>query len=238
MKYSPNTLAISLTNRCELNCSFCSRDSRYDDGSELDHELVARTLVEARDLKIKRVEFTGGNAFLSKYLKPHLQYATDIGFESRGILSNCNIANPYMKFEELKSSGLNTLGLSIDCEHLSAIYRSKKDMVSANRIVKDSLKAATQLFPVVNVKSVWRDLKERKKNRFLLYSLVQELYDDLEIVKFENQGLEAILMNSRKNKILLEEIACNPLGRHKKSDREKLHYSQLGNCKLDLKTIY
>ena len=75
----PNEIVIELTNRCNLNCSFCFNKQGTADTFEISQKDVFNILDNAFNLGINAVRFTGGEPFLRKDLYEILKKAKSLG---------------------------------------------------------------------------------------------------------------------------------------------------------------
>jgi radical SAM protein with 4Fe4S-binding SPASM domain len=84
-------IAISLTNRCNLNCTHCGYDYlNRDRNEELPVAFFEKILQEGRDLGARAVNITGGEIFLRSDTLDLIEVAAEIGYfvtlESNGTL--------------------------------------------------------------------------------------------------------------------------------------------------------
>ena len=86
-KASPVMAHISLTNACNLTCSFCCFANR-DISEKMPTEKVFQALESFKAIGVTGVEFTGGGEpSIHPHFKEIVQYAKDLGF-SLGICTN------------------------------------------------------------------------------------------------------------------------------------------------------
>ena len=84
---SPVMAHISLTNACNLTCSFCCFANR-DISEKMPTEKVFQALESFKAIGVTGVEFTGGGEpSIHPHFKEIVQYAKDLGF-SLGICTN------------------------------------------------------------------------------------------------------------------------------------------------------
>lgn len=114
-----NYLRISLTEKCNLRCTYCMPE----EGVKLSHSSDLMTLSERirlidifSSLGVNKIRFTGGEPTLSKQLKPLLQH-TRFGLgpnsmKSAGITTNGLLLKG--RIEEYIDAGLTNVNISID----------------------------------------------------------------------------------------------------------------------------
>ena len=78
--YPPDSLLISPTMRCNLQCDGCYSGD-YLQGEELELETIDRVIVEAKEMGIYLVLFTGGEPFLRMDLFELFERHGDVGFQ-------------------------------------------------------------------------------------------------------------------------------------------------------------
>lgn len=91
MKYRENTsglhiLEIEVTKRCNLDCKHC-----YVGGNQavdLDDEWIEKTIIQANDMGVNRLVFTGGEPLLHKRIFEFANFAREIGFPDIALLTN------------------------------------------------------------------------------------------------------------------------------------------------------
>lgn len=120
---------ICLTNRCNLACSYCSRDCGQGKSDSISIQKVKDLidLFRSRGAGQKSVQFTGGEIFLYDGLDEVIEYALNEGFicqlQTNGILLPKAIA----RRPDLYSSRHVTIKVSVDGwnEKIHGIFRGK-----------------------------------------------------------------------------------------------------------------
>ena len=84
-------LALSFTNRCNLNCTHCGYDNlNRNEQDEMPVDFFERILVEGKALGVSAVNITGGEIFIRPECETLIRKACDLGFyitlESNGTL--------------------------------------------------------------------------------------------------------------------------------------------------------
>ena len=109
-------LRISLTNKCNLDCVYCSEDNKSVEESVNnilsfnDYKFIIKSFSE---LGIKKIKFIGGEPLLYPYLKDLIYFAKyECNIEDVSITTNGQHFTE--KALELKNSGLDRVNISID----------------------------------------------------------------------------------------------------------------------------
>ncbi|HEX6272097.1 MAG TPA: radical SAM protein [Polyangiaceae bacterium] len=109
----PQSVRISLTDRCDLACVYC-RPSRKDErlAEHLSWEALAAVIDGLVHAGIRRVRFTGGEPLLSPHAVRAVAHARDLGLTDIALTTNgtrlAELASP------LRAAGLRRLTLSLD----------------------------------------------------------------------------------------------------------------------------
>ncbi|MES2152558.1 MAG: pyrroloquinoline quinone biosynthesis protein PqqE [Pseudomonadota bacterium] len=109
----PLWLALELTYRCPLKCSWCSNPLDFEDyaKNELSTEDWRRVMREARALGALQVGFTGGEPLQRRDLEELVAYAEQIGLYSNLITSGIGLSEE--RLLALKRAGLKQIQLSL-----------------------------------------------------------------------------------------------------------------------------
>ena len=114
-------LRVSLTDRCNLRCSYCMPPEGLDwlPGEQVltDAELVRLITIAVRDLGIEEVRFTGGEPLLRKSLEQILAATTALRTRS-GVVPNTALTTNGLgldrRAEGLVAAGLHRINVSVD----------------------------------------------------------------------------------------------------------------------------
>ncbi|MBA5607067.1 pyrroloquinoline quinone biosynthesis protein PqqE [Duganella sp. FT3S] len=109
----PLWLALELTYRCPLKCSWCSNPLDFDDYAEreLSTEEWCRVMREARALGALQIGFTGGEPLQRRDLEQLVAYAEQIGLYTNLITSGVGLSDE--RLLGLKQAGLRQIQLSM-----------------------------------------------------------------------------------------------------------------------------
>lgn len=105
----PFTVEWELTNRCNLNCLHCLRDTRTD--NELSIDEIKDILVQVRQENCLNLILTGGELFLRLDIFEILRFAKNLGF-GLTILSNATLLDEN-KVKMLKKLNIFTIQISL-----------------------------------------------------------------------------------------------------------------------------
>lgn len=109
----PLWLALELTYRCPLKCSWCNNPLDFEDyaARELSTDEWRRVMREGRALGSLQVGFTGGEPLQRKDLEELVAYAEEIGLYSNLITSGIGLSEE--RLIALKKAGLKQIQLSL-----------------------------------------------------------------------------------------------------------------------------
>src|SRR5580658_306389 len=112
-RVAPQTVRVSLTDRCDLACVYC-RPSRAD--GYLEHRMdddawkaMLQSLVAAG---VRRVRITGGEPLLHPRVVELVEYVASLGVEDLALTTNATLLARLAK--PLRSAGLKRLTISLD----------------------------------------------------------------------------------------------------------------------------
>lgn len=80
-------LYVEITNKCNLYCNYCCRNSSADDSCEMSVDLFEKLLADAKKLRCNNITLTGGEAILHHNFDELLKQCVDYGY-SVCLLSN------------------------------------------------------------------------------------------------------------------------------------------------------
>lgn len=123
-----NSLAISITNKCNASCKFCGVSACNSNSKEksLEKEVLEKICKEVIEIEsIKNIVFTGGEAFLYfnriKSIIPLLKKGgKNVGIVTNGFIFK-NMQTAEKMLNEIKNSGFSFLHISTDQYHLEYI---------------------------------------------------------------------------------------------------------------------
>lgn len=87
MDFSLSDLYVEITNKCNLYCKYCCRNSGVDQTAELSAEVFDRLLSEAWELGCRNITLTGGEAMLHHDFEEMLKRCVYFGYDVH-LLSN------------------------------------------------------------------------------------------------------------------------------------------------------
>lgn len=132
-----NTLAIMLTNKCDINCGMCCEGCI--DNEDLSEEILLQFLSSlSEEGPIKNIAITGGEAFLRfSLMEKVIKYSKSLG-KNVSVITNANWCESYCytynKLEKIKKLGLDTIGVSYDEFHKKYVSEDKiKNIIRASK---------------------------------------------------------------------------------------------------------
>jgi cyclic pyranopterin phosphate synthase len=140
-----NSLRISITQKCNLQCFFCHKEGETDSNGEMTPEEIAKIVKIASEFGMKKIKLTGGEPLLRqdipRIVSEIAQYADEVSLTTNGVLLE--------KYAQtLHDAGLKRVNVSlssITSENFRKI--ADKDCVQQ---VKNGIRAALRsgLYPV------------------------------------------------------------------------------------------
>jgi len=140
-----NSLRISMTQKCNLQCFYCHREGEAASNCEMTNEEIARIAEIACELGMKKVKLTGGEPLvrddLPDIVSEIAEYADEVSLTTNGVLLE-------EQARTLFNAGLKRVNVSLP----SLISARFKEITKKNHLqrVKNGIKAAVQnhLHPV------------------------------------------------------------------------------------------
>lgn len=111
IKFEPNRIQISVTNRCCCKCIMCDY-WKLNTTNELDIEEIKNILNQAREIGVKTCNLYGGEPMMRRDIFELIEYANNLGFEVEMISNGFLIDKTNAK--KLARSGLKNITISID----------------------------------------------------------------------------------------------------------------------------
>ena len=140
-------LRVSITQRCNLNCSYCHGEGQLKSSLEMSPQEIAEIVRAAAELGANRIKITGGEPLVRSDVPLILRqissvpYITDLSLVTNGTLLTDELA------EELKREGLRRLNINIPSIEPKTYARlTGGDLSKAIRGVEAAKKAG--LYPI------------------------------------------------------------------------------------------
>jgi len=159
-----NYLRISITDRCNLNCTYCVPKSQLPKLTHheiLSYEEILRLIRIFRDLGISKIRVTGGEPLVRKGVFPFLKQINKIqGIEDLALTTNGLFLHDNLS--ELKSSGIKRLNISLDSLNPKTFYKITGHDSFA-RVWESILKAEQMGFSPIKLNAVaLRDINDHE----------------------------------------------------------------------------
>lgn len=170
MKENFSHLALILTNKCNLNCTYCLRKKTRE---EISLALAKKILRQARIAGYKNIGLTGGDPFLYSRFKDILlflnQHRWNVLIETNGLLINLNWIDFFKSLTQTELS----FSVSLD-SHDNRIHDAKRGSGSHEKALRAINKLARADFPVRAVAVITPDFEWRKKDVAAYLRLCEE----------------------------------------------------------------
>jgi len=175
-----NSVRISLTQRCNLQCFFCHKEGQTASSNELTPEEVGKIARIACKLGMRKVKLTGGEPLLRDDLPEIIRkiapYADEVSLTTNGVLLG-------KRADDLHDAGLKRVNVSL-CSTTREGFRkiTRKDCMLQ---VKDGVRAALRsgLFPVKVNMVVLRGVNVREIPKAIDFA--QETGASLQLIEFQ-----------------------------------------------------
>lgn len=110
----PTDCKIELTNRCNLNCSFCAVGKNTREKGDMDEKTLTVLLDACAYLKVEEVGlFLLGESLLCEDIVSYIEYAKRTGIPYVYLTTNGVLCTPSV-FDSLKNAGLDSLKISLN----------------------------------------------------------------------------------------------------------------------------
>ena len=74
-------LYVEITNKCNLYCKYCCRNSSYNENREMPTEIFDKLLLDAKKLGCRNITLTGGEAILHHDFERMFEQCIDLGYD-------------------------------------------------------------------------------------------------------------------------------------------------------------
>lgn len=130
----PLSVCLKITEKCNFNCPHCVSSSSSKSFGGLPISDIKKMLQTLRAHRVPKINFSGGEPFIRKDFMDILEYASELGFETR-ITSNGSFINKE-KAEYLKAKNI-PVEISLDgTEDVNDVLRGKGTYRVATRAIK------------------------------------------------------------------------------------------------------
>jgi cyclic pyranopterin phosphate synthase len=217
-----NSIRVSVTQDCNLNCFYCHREGQNGKGNKVTLDSYKKLFSLSSDIGISKVKFTGGEplvrADIAEIVKLARQYFTDISMTTNGIL-----LKEYARV--LKEAGLNRINISLHSLNAET-YKKITGSTFHSRVI-EGIKAAKEagLEPIKINYVVMKELNDNEFPDLLNFTAKEGLVlqvielevpresEDLGWFKKYHKSLKEYEEYLEKSKI---KVSFNPLHNRKK----------------------
>jgi cyclic pyranopterin phosphate synthase len=105
-----NSLRISVTQRCDLNCFFCHQEGESNPRGEMTPEEIEAVVSTAADLGVRKIKLTGGEPLLREDI---VEIVGRISPHVEEVSMTTNALHLVEKARELKEAGLRRVNVSL-----------------------------------------------------------------------------------------------------------------------------
>lgn len=129
-----DNLRISVTYKCNLNCSYCHKEGQLKAKKELSLDRIEKIMEAAKEIGIKKIKITGGEPLLRKDIIDIIRIIKKNNFEDISLVTNGLLLKQYAK--QLKESGLDRLNIGCDSLNL-AFLKNKNNIIGSLKAAKE-----------------------------------------------------------------------------------------------------
>ncbi len=206
---------IAVSINCNLKCKMCGYREPIENEKELKKEDVFRLLVEARDLGLERIVFSGGEVLMRKDIFDIVSYARDLNLREIAVVTNGTMVNEE-NAKKLVESGTTNVSISLEGEeHINDFIRGEGTYKKAVEAIKMFKKYEEKLVISINVVI-------SKYNYRNLFEFTKFIYEDLGIRYITYSPLNKDMMGSNLEKYHNEFVVLPEDVPHINSEIEKI----------------
>jgi len=191
--HAPRLLIADITHSCNLHCRICDIWKTAKTEKDIDIYYIKKLLFQAKELNIKEIALSGGEALLRKDIFDIFDYAGNLKIKDLGVLTNGILVKK--NFNRLKPYLLdNTISLVVSLDSLKQDLHNK---------IRDSDFAWQETMEALKMLSVMK--KEHPRINFNVISII--LNQNLE----ELLDLAAFVKSLRANSLQFQTLLANNL---------------------------
>jgi cyclic pyranopterin phosphate synthase len=145
-----NSLRLSVTQQCNLNCFYCHKEGQRQNAHELSVAEIEALVRVASSLGIKNLKLTGGEPLVRPDIVQIVErvapYVADLSLTTNGVLLS-------QYAHRLKEAGLSRLNISLPSTNAD-IYRVITGKAYQPRVIEGIQKAAGEGFRLIKINTV------------------------------------------------------------------------------------
>jgi len=163
-------LRISVTQRCNLNCTYCHHEGEFTPGPELSPIQIKESVEVFSEMGIKKVKITGGEPLVRNDILEIVKNISSIeGIEEVSMTSNGLMLEDLAA--ALKTSGLSRI--NIGCDSLTSILpknikKVKRGLAAVREAGLDPVKINMVLLKGINVGEIEKMIGFARDNHIIL----------------------------------------------------------------------
>lgn len=205
-----SNLRISITQRCNLNCSYCHREGQVDAGEEMTVSEILKVVKAGKKLGIDSIKLTGGEPLLREDVLEIISGIRKLGIEDVSMVTNGTLLEG--KARALARAGLKRVNVSCDFPEYSALSKKtfgkvKKGILEAKRAGLGPIKLNMLVMKGMKRSSLWRMLALARKSGVIL-QLIELIDTDRKFYREHHRRIEDIEkeLASRADKVVEREF--------------------------------
>ncbi|MBW4085034.1 radical SAM protein [Paenibacillus sp. S150] len=141
----PYQLSIGITPKCNSKCEYCN-NWKDSSSSVPSIEMISGIILDAKELGIEQVLFSGGEPLLHKEFINILRYTRTLELDPLLITNGTMLTDRII--QQLIDSGCQKVGISLDCLHPD-VYRRTRGI--GNRVILDHIEHIIAEYPELNL---------------------------------------------------------------------------------------
>ncbi len=164
-----NSLRLSVTQKCNLNCSYCHREGQEESEIEMSPGEIYKIFSIAAELGVKKVKITGGEPLIRDDIVEVVEKIKKAGASEISLITNGALLHKYAK--ELKQAGLDRVNVSCDYPYHvgtgKSVDKVKKGIMAARDAGLEPIKI-NMVVQRENQNDVWEMFEFAKDNGAVL----------------------------------------------------------------------
>lgn len=219
-----DSLRVSVTQNCNLNCPYCHKEGNLETKNELSLDEINNIMKESKKIGIKKIKITGGEPLLRKDIVDIVRIAKENNFEDISLVTNGILLHKYAK--ELKKAGLNRVNIGCDSPSSNILLKNikniKKGLESAKEAGLKPIKLNMVVLKDTNDKEIGNMIEFARENNAILQLI--------ELINLNNEFYKKHFFDLKNIEEELEKKACRVI---KKKMQNRKQYD-LGNVLIEV----
>jgi GTP 3',8-cyclase len=176
-----NKLRVLTNKSCNLDCLYCHKEGQFSPREPISHEERKELLEVAYEFGVDEVKFSGGEPLLYEGLADLVRQAKDYGIPRASVTTNGILLE--RKVEELKSSRLDELSISIDTLDAKKFVGLNGGIREEHQRILEGIQIAKKIgFPIMNLNMAVTGYNEGEVDSMMKYA--REVGVPLRLISF------------------------------------------------------